>query len=133
MDLLSNVNFVEQLLRGYLGSYQDQFITRKNKSFTAGGSPCTLIYTQGVDICFIELERRVGDTPKTYISLFETISYDREEHVEAANNFPGLKDIPAGISRIVAIDVFDPRGQETLRDIVKDTLCELSAESQKKT
>jgi hypothetical protein len=130
MDLLSNVNFVEHLLRCYLGSYQDQFITRKNKSFTANGSPCTLVRVKGVDVFFLELER---DASKAYISLFETIPYDREDHVEAANKFPNLGDVPAGISRIVAIDVFDPRGQETLRDIVKDTLCELSTESPKKT
>ena len=131
MSLLSNVNFVEKLLRSYLGSYQDKFIIRAGKSLMPHGSPCTLVYQEGVDVLWVELERQ---TNKTYISLFETVPYDADDHARSADDFPipGLMDIPAGISRIVAVDVTDPRGQETLRDIIKDTLCEISAEFLKK-
>lgn len=129
--LLTDADFVEQLLRNYLeDKHQEMF--QASKGVTAPfGSPCTLRAVGewkpgehepvGRGILWLELARAQGHV---FIILSELISEEKQDPQDI---------LPAGLSRIVSIDISDPNGHTIMKEIVEDKLCELSTAYQNQT
>ena len=109
-SLLTDANFVEQLLRNYLlDTHQKEFIV-KNYSAGPACSPCTLVAAEiARGALWLELY-------KTQTAVFVTLYELGPEE--------GLPSDFSRINCVVSINVHDPNGHHTMREIVEDKLCE---------
>ena len=107
--LLSDVRFAEQLLRTYLESKHQEMFGLSTCSLSPFDGPCALVAR---DDHGRPLWLELTITPTTPVAIFVAL-YELGGH-------------PSSLSLIVSINVSNPNGQNTMKEIVEDKLCELS-------